>query len=104
MKPMRQSGAPSIPSRLDQQPGPSPKSRRGISRGKNALKRLRRQTERRDERGDDRNPREHCERLRDKEYDIRESLAYTPPYSEERERLEYRLREVHDERERYWRR
>ena len=52
--------------------------------------------------GDDRERREHCERLRDKEYDIRESLAYTPPYSEERGRLEYRLREVHDERARCW--
>ena len=43
---------------------------------------------------------EHCERLRDREHDIRERLAYAPPYGEERERLEYRLREVHYERER----
>jgi hypothetical protein len=43
---------------------------------------------------------EHCERLRDREHDIRERLAYVPPYSEERERLEHRLREVHYERER----
>jgi hypothetical protein len=58
----------------------------------------------REERGDDRDRREQCERLRDREHDIRGRLAYTPPYSEERERLEYRLREVHDERERCWRR
>ena len=51
------------------------------------------------ERGDYREFREHCERLRDREHDIRERLAYAP-YGEERERLEYRLREVHDERER----
>ena len=43
---------------------------------------------------------EHCERLRDREHDIRERLAYAPPYSEERERLEHRLHEVHYERER----
>src|SRR5215472_14446228 len=43
---------------------------------------------------------EHCERLRDREHDIRARLAYAPLYSEERERLEYRLREVHYERER----
>ena len=49
------------------------------------------------ERGDDR---EHCERLRDREHDIRERLAYAPPYGEERQRLEHRLREVHYERER----
>ena len=42
----------------------------------------------------------HCERLRDREHDICERLAYLPPYSEERERLEHRLREVHYERER----
>ncbi len=44
--------------------------------------------------------RAHCERLRDREHDIRERLAYAPPFGEERERLEYRLREVHYERER----
>jgi hypothetical protein len=27
---------------------------------------------------------EHCERLRDREHDIRDRLAYAPPYSEER--------------------
>jgi hypothetical protein len=42
---------------------------------------------------------EHCERLRDREHDIRERLAYAPSYGDERERLEHRLREVHDERE-----
>lgn len=48
----------------------------------------------------DREGSEHCERLRDREHEIRDHLAYAPPYSEERERLEYRLREVRDERER----
>jgi hypothetical protein len=43
---------------------------------------------------------EHCERLRDREHDIRARLDYAPPYGEERERLEHRLREVHYERER----
>ena len=54
----------------------------------------------RQEPGYDRERWEHCERLRDREHDIRERLAYAPPYSEERERLEHRLREVHYERER----
>jgi hypothetical protein len=49
--------------------------------------------------GYDRERWEHCERLRDREHDIREHLAYAPPYGEERERLEHRLREVHYERE-----
>jgi hypothetical protein len=53
--------------------------------------------ERREEPG---NYREHCERLRDREHDIRDRLAYAPPYGEERGRLEGRLREVRDERER----
>jgi hypothetical protein len=43
---------------------------------------------------------EHCEHLRHQEHEIRERLAYAPPYGEERGRLEYRLREVHYERER----
>ena len=43
---------------------------------------------------------EHCEHLRHQEHEIRERLAYAPPYGEERERLEHRLREVHYERER----
>ena len=54
----------------------------------------------RQEPGYDRERWEHCEQLRDREHDIRERLAYAPPYGEERERLEYRLREVHYERER----
>jgi hypothetical protein len=43
---------------------------------------------------------EHCDHLRHQEHELRERLAYTPPYSEERERLEHRLREVYHERER----
>ena len=42
---------------------------------------------------------EHCEHVRHQEHELRERLAYTPPYSEERERLEHRLREVYHERE-----
>ena len=42
---------------------------------------------------------EHCEHLGHQEHELRERLAYTPPYSEERERLEHRLREVYHERE-----
>jgi hypothetical protein len=45
--------------------------------------------------------REHCDHLRRSEYDIRDRLAYAPPpYSEERQRLEYQLHEVRDGRER----
>ena len=47
--------------------------------------------------------REHCERLENAEHEIRDRLAYTP-YGEERERLQYRLGEIHQERERCWRR
>ena len=47
---------------------------------------------------------EHCERLREREHELRDRLAYAPPYSEERERLEHRLREVHYEREQCWHR
>jgi hypothetical protein len=47
--------------------------------------------------------RERCERLRDQEREIRDRLAYTP-YGEERERLQYRLGQVHTEREQCWRR
>ena len=54
----------------------------------------------RGERDSDRDSREHCERLRDREQDLRDRLADAPRYGEERERLEYRLREVRDERER----
>lgn len=43
---------------------------------------------------------EHCERLRDQEHELHERLAHAPPYGEDRERLEHRLREVHYERER----
>jgi hypothetical protein len=44
--------------------------------------------------------REHCERLRDREHELRDRLADAPRYGEERERLEHRLREVDYERER----
>ena len=47
--------------------------------------------------------REHCERLESAEHEIRDRLAYTP-YGEEREQLQYRLGEIHQERERCWRR
>jgi hypothetical protein len=57
-----------------------------------------------DERNYDRERWEHCERLRDREHELRDRLAYAPPYSEERGRLEHRLREVHYEREQCWRR
>jgi hypothetical protein len=36
------------------------------------------------ERGYDRGWREHCEHLRDREHELRDGLAYAPPYSEER--------------------
>jgi hypothetical protein len=52
------------------------------------------------ERGDYREFEEHCERLRDREHDIRARLAYVPPSGEEQQRLEHHLREVHYERER----
>jgi hypothetical protein len=52
-----------------------------------------------DRREHDREWWEHCERLRDREHELRDRLAYAPPYSEERERLEHRLSEVHYERE-----
>jgi hypothetical protein len=42
---------------------------------------------------------ERCEHLRYREHDIRDRLAYAPPYSEEPQRLEYQLHEVRDERE-----
>ena len=51
-------------------------------------------------RGDQGYDREHCERLRDREHELRDRLAYAPRYGEERERLEHRLREVDYERER----
>jgi hypothetical protein len=52
----------------------------------------------------DRGSREHCRHLRHVEHEIRDRLAYAPPYGEERGRLEYRLREVHYQRERCWER
>jgi hypothetical protein len=42
---------------------------------------------------------EHCERLRDREHELRDRLAYASPYGEDRARLEHRLREVHYQRE-----
>jgi hypothetical protein len=45
---------------------------------------------------------ERCGRLRQEEHEIRDRLAYTP-YGEERERLQYRLGQVHAEREQCWR-
>jgi hypothetical protein len=56
------------------------------------------------ERGYNREGREHCEHLRDREHELRDRLANTPPYSQDRARLEHRLREVHYEREQCWRR
>jgi hypothetical protein len=49
--------------------------------------------------GDERAYREHCEHLRHEERELRDRLAYTP-YGEERGRLEYRLSQIHAERER----
>jgi hypothetical protein len=51
-------------------------------------------------RGDQGYDREHCERLRDREHELRDRLADAPRYGEERERLKHRLREVDYERER----
>ena len=48
--------------------------------------------------GDDRERREHCERLRDREDEMRDRLQTA--YGEDRERLEHRIHEVHEERER----
>ena len=48
--------------------------------------------------------REHCEHLGEREHELRDRLAHTPPYSEERGRLEHRLAEVHYEREQCWHR
>ena len=41
---------------------------------------------------------QRCEHLREREYEIRQRLTYTPPYGEERERLDHQFREVHYER------
>jgi len=59
---------------------------------------------RQDQRDYDRGRWEHCEGLRDREHEIRERLAYVPPYSKEREHLEHRLREVRYQREQCWHR
>jgi hypothetical protein len=50
---------------------------------------------------DDREHREHCDALAGREHELRDRYEHTPP-SDERERVAYRLREVHDERERCW--
>jgi CVNH domain len=44
----------------------------------------------------------HCERLRAEEHELSDRLAYAP-YGPERERLQYRLGQVHTEREQCWR-
>jgi len=54
----------------------------------------------RGDQGYDRERWEHCERIRDREHELRDRLAYAPRYGEERERLEHQLREVDYERER----
>jgi hypothetical protein len=56
------------------------------------------------ERGYNREWREHCEHLGEREHELRDRLAYVPPNSEERARLDHRFREVHYEREQCWRR
>ena len=48
--------------------------------------------------GEEQGYREHCERLRHEERDLRNRLASTP-YGEERERMQYRLGQLHNERE-----
>jgi hypothetical protein len=48
--------------------------------------------------GEEHGYRERCEGLRHEERELRSRLAYTP-YGEERERLQYRLGQVHHERE-----
>jgi hypothetical protein len=58
----------------------------------------------REEREYNRGWREHCEHLGEREHELRDRLAYAPPYSEERRRLEHRLRDVHYEREQCWHR
>jgi hypothetical protein len=53
--------------------------------------------------GEEHGYRERCEGLRHEEHELRDRLAYAP-YGEERERLEYRLGQVHNQRERCVRR
>ena len=48
--------------------------------------------------GEEHGYRERCEGLRHEEHELRNRLAYAP-YGEERERLQYRLGQVHNERE-----
>jgi hypothetical protein len=48
--------------------------------------------------GEEHGYRERCEHLRHEEHELRDRLAYAP-YGEERERLQYRLGQVHTERE-----
>ena len=52
---------------------------------------------------EERSYQQRCEGLRHEEHRLRDRLAYTP-YGEERERLQYRLGQVHTEREQCWRR
>jgi CVNH domain len=53
--------------------------------------------------GEEQAYRERCEGLGHEEHELRHRLAGTP-YGEERERLQYRLGQVHAEREQCWRR
>jgi hypothetical protein len=53
-------------------------------------------SERRDEGREDRERRERCAGLENREHELRERLERTG-YSEERERLEYQLRETHEQ-------
>ena len=53
--------------------------------------------------GEEQAYRQRCERLQYEEHDLRDRLAYAP-YGEERERLQYRLGQIHTEREQCWRR
>jgi CVNH domain-containing protein len=48
--------------------------------------------------GEEQAYRERCESLRYEEHELRDRLAYTP-YGEERERLQYRLGQLHTERQ-----
>jgi hypothetical protein len=53
--------------------------------------------------GEEQAYREPCEHLRHEEHVLRDRLAYMP-YGEERQRLEYRLDQLHAERQECWRR
>jgi CVNH domain len=53
--------------------------------------------------GEEQAYRERCEHLQHEEHELRDRLGDTP-YGEERERLEYRLNQVHAEREQCFRR